>query len=359
MRRVQSCGGEVAEPSDKTNEQKDAEAEVDRFRHDLGPFVVAAETTRMAMVFTDARPGGNPIIFANDSFLLLTGYERSEILGRNFSFLLETDTGDAPTTALDYEFSARAGAISELLYRRKQGSSFWAAIFVTPVVDDKGEVVQHFASLIDLSVHKEEEAQSRMLIDELNHRVKNTLTTVRSIVAQGFRSDGDASSVRDLIESRLFALSRSHDLLARENWRSVGLFDLVGEAMKPFGRGDDRVERLRIVGDNIRLKPPEALALSIALHELATNAVKYGALSNATGVVLISWDVWTSSTGPRLTLRWQESGGPAVVPPSRKGFGSRVIERGLKHELSADASLEYAPAGLICTIDMPAPESGA
>ena len=351
----------MGELSDATGEQKDAEAEVDRFRRDLGPFVVAAETTRMAMVFTDAKIGGHPIIFANDSFLFLTGYERSEILGRNFSFLMEEGQKDISVTALELEFYSQAGAISEVLYRRKEGPPFWAAIFVTPVVDDKGEVVQHFASLIDLSLHKDEEARSRMLIDELNHRVKNTLATVRSIVAQGFRSTGDAESVRDSIESRLFALSRSHDLLARENWRSVGLFDLVAEAMKPFGRDDESGElgRLNIAGDNVRLRPPEALALSIAIHELATNAVKYGALSSATGLVRISWDRQSSSTGPRLILRWQESGGPSVSQPSRKGFGSRVIERGLKHELSASATLDYAPDGLICVIDMPAPEPEA
>ena len=338
---------------DKTEMQESAEAEVDRFRHDLGPFVVAAETTRMAMVFTDAKAGGNPIIFANDSFLLLTGFTRAEVLGQRFSFLVENGLQSPAAMMIDAEFTAKAGAISEVLYCRKDGPPFWTAIFVTPVVDDAGKIVQHFASLIDLSVHKELEARSQMLIDELNHRVKNTLATVRSIVAQGLRKAEDVESVRESIEARLFALSRSHDLLAQENWQSIGLFDLVTEAMKPFRQDGEGTERVRIAGVNTRLKPHQAMALGIALHELATNAVKYGALSNETGIVLISWRSDSSPRGQQLSLRWQESGGPAVIPPARKGFGSRVIEQGLKHELAAEAHLSFEPAGLVCTIDMP------
>ena len=341
---------------EKSEEQQSAEADVDRFRRDLGPFVVAAETTRMAMVFTDAKSEGNPIIFANDSFLALIGYERDEVLGQEFNFLIESGLHSPPALRLAAQFSAQASAVSEVLYNRKQGDPFWAAIFITPVVDGAGEVVQHFASLIDLSVHKEEEAASRRLIDELNHRVKNTLATVRSIVSQGLRTSDDLEAIRESIDARLFALSRSHDLLTRENWNGAVMDDLVLEALKPFGSTASEGARFQITGGDVRLKPNQALTLGIALHELATNAVKYGALSSETGTVQISWKVSASRDGNRLHLRWQEIGGPTVVPPTRKGFGSRVIERGLPHELKAEAHLDYAPSGLICTIDMPGPD---
>jgi two-component sensor histidine kinase len=177
-----------------------------------------------------------------------------------------------------------------------------------------------------------------MLIDELNHRVKNTLSTVQSIVWQAFRTPSDIAVTRESIEGRLFALSRSHDLLARENWESAGLVDIVNEALDPFGVANGRTERFVIAGTNIRLPPKATLALGIALHELATNAVKYGAFQ-----------------GDRLFLHWQEKGGPSVSPPSRKGFGSQVIERGLGHELQGSGHLDYQADGVVCTINLPAP----
>jgi PAS domain S-box-containing protein len=171
----------MSEMTNKSEEQKDAEAEVERFRKDLGPFVVAAETTRMAMVFTDAKAPDNPIIFANDSFLSLTGYDREEVLGQNFSFLLARGADPEALAQLEAEFEGSSDSASENHYRRKDGSEFWAATFISPVRTESGDVVQHFASFADLTKHKQEQAYSRMLIDELNHRVKNTLATVQSI----------------------------------------------------------------------------------------------------------------------------------------------------------------------------------
>ena len=192
-----------------------------------------------------------------------------------------------------------------------------------------------------------------MLVDELNHRVKNTLSTVQSITRQALRSSDDPKVIRELIESRIFALSRSHDLLTHQNWEGAGLSDLIDAALEPFGVTNGRAERFKVEGANIRLAPKATLALGIAFHELATNAVKYGALSNDIGTVMISWDTKTSPDGERLMLTWREKNGPAVVPPTRRGFGSQVIERGLAHELNCKVRLEYLPEGLMCTIDLP------
>jgi len=195
-----------------------------------------------------------------------------------------------------------------------------------------------------------------MLIDELNHRVKNTLATVQSIAWQALRNSSDPAVIRESIESRLFALSCSHDLLTRESWGGAGLLDLVNETLKPFGISNGRAGRIEISGDNIRVPPKAALALSIAINELATNAMKYGAFSNTVGSIEINWAVQPRSEGERLVLHWQEKGGPPVTPPTRKGFGSRVIETGLVHELDARVTLEYRPNGVACAIDMPAPK---
>jgi len=146
--------------------------------------------------------------------------------------------------------------------------------------------------------------------------------------------------IRESVESRLFALSRSHDFLTRENWEGAGLLDLVNDAMEPFRVANGRTERLVIAGKNIRLPPNVTLALGIAFHELATNAVKYGAFSNEAGSILLAWTVEPTPKGDRLILRWQEKDGPPVTPPTRRGFGSRVIERGLPHELHGMVNLD-------------------
>ena len=348
----------MSEPTQKSEEQKTAEAEVESFRKDLGPFVVAAETTRMPMIFTDAKEPDNPIIFANDAFLSLSGYDREEVLGQSFNFLMARGTDEKACALIEAVFDGVFEGGAEIRYRRKDESVFWAALYISPVMDESGAVVQHFASFVDLTDHKQEQAQSAMMIDELNHRVKNTLSTVQSIVWQALRRPSDPEVIRDAIESRLFALSRSHDLLTRENWEGAGLLELINDAMEPFGVTNGRAERLVITGKNIRISPKSALALSVALHELATNAVKYGAFSNEAGSILISWTIEPTLEGNRLILRWQEKDGPPVTAPSRKGFGSRVLERGLAYELQGTVNLDYPAGGVDCTINIPAPGGG-
>jgi PAS domain S-box-containing protein len=345
------CG--MSEIIKKSAEQEGAEADVDSFRKDLGPFVVAAETTRMAMVFTDAKEADNPIIFANDSFLSLTGYAREEVLGQSFNFLMARGADAETMSLVNAAFERGSEHDPEIHYRRKDGSEFWASVFISPVRDESGDVVQHFVSLIDLTKHKRAHTQAKLLIDELNHRVKNTLATVQSIVWQAFRNSADPAAIRESIEGRIFALSRSHDLLTRENWESAGLLDLIKEALEPFGIANGRAERFVIAGSNIRLPPKVTLTLGVAFHELATNAVKYGAFSNETGSISIRWAIEPAPEGDRIILHWRESDGPRVTPPSRKGFGSQVVERGLAHELEGSAHLDYQMNGLICTINIP------
>jgi PAS domain S-box-containing protein len=339
----------------KSDPQKGAEAEVESFRRNLGPFVVAAETTRMAMVFTDATEPENPIIFANDSFLSLTGYDREEVLGKGFNFFMAQGADAEALARIKDEFEGVTASGTEVLYRRKDGSEFWAAVFISPVRDERGDVVQYFASFVDLTKHKEDEARSKLLIEELNHRVKNTLATVQSIVWQATRTSSDPKLVQKAIETRLFALSRSHDLVTRENWESIGLLDIIHDAMEPFGVADGRAARIVIQGENIRFSPKSALVLSIVFNELATNAVKFGALSNEAGSILIGWTKELTPAGDRVLLHWQEKNGPPVMTPSRIGFGSRVIEHSLAQELKGTVHFDYRPDGLACTMTIPIP----
>lgn len=339
----------------KDEGQKAAEADVERFSEDLGPFVIAADTTRMPMVFTDANKPDHPIIYANDAFLDLSGYDRDELLAQGFQSLL-ADTADGARHEIAAAFAGQQDC-AELRYRRKDGSTFCATIFISPVKDRSGKIYEHFISLVDTTKHELARKHAAMLIDELNHRVKNTLATVQSIVTQAMRNSSDLQIVRESIETRLAALSRSHDLLGREKWQGAGLLDLVHESLAPFRETDGRAERFDINGDNIRLSPKAALALGIALNELATNAVKYGALSNEAGTVSIDWTLHPKDDGRWLCFHWRERGGPPVVAPTRKGFGSRVIEQGLAHELEGKVELDYGPGGLVCMINIPAPQA--
>ena len=347
----------MPESDDATRQQKAAEADVEGFRDDLGPFVVAADVTRMAMVFTNAKEAANPIVYANKAFLDLTGWSRDEVLGESFNSLMARGASPEALKEIEKAVAGNHNDDLEICYRRKDGSQFWASVSVSPVKEEDGKIVQHFASFIDLTSHKKEQATCKLLIDELNHRVKNTLATVQSIVRQGLRTaSDDPAAIRESIESRIFALSRSHDILSRENWQDAGLHDLIDAALEPFAATDGRAERLKVEGVNLRLPPKATLALGIAFHELATNAFKYGALSSDAGTVSVSWGIVSPSSGERLILHWSEKDGPEVTPPTRKGFGSQVMERGLGYELDGEVHMDYPPTGVVCTINIPVPK---
>ncbi len=347
----------MSDKAPKDGEQKAAEAEVEDFKEDLGPFVIAAETTRMPMVFTDAKVAGNPIVFANDSFLKLTGYDRDEVLAQDFNFFLPSDANEKVIGQLKKAFTDQPADVPNIRFERKDGSEFWADFFTNPVEDDEGAIMQHFVSLVDTTLYHLAQRNAAMLIDELNHRVKNTLATVQSIVTQAVRNSPDLPTVKESIETRIAALSRSHDLLGREKWDGAGLGDLIRDALAPFTTTEEHAERFTIAGENVRLSPKATLALGIAFNELATNAVKYGAFSNQSGTVSVKWTLEGKTDGRCLCLHWREKDGPVVRPPTRKGFGSRVIEQGLAHELDGKVKVDYLPEGIVCTIDVPAPQA--
>jgi two-component sensor histidine kinase len=191
----------------------------------------------------------------------------------------------------------------------------------------------------------------RLLIDELNHRVKNTLATVQSIAAQTLRTAETKDDAREALERRLIALSRAHDVLTRESWEGADLIEVVAKALEPYQVSGE--SRFVVNGPHVRITPRMSLALAMALHELATNAVKYGALSNKTGTVEVSWNVRNGAEPPRLALRWKEAGGPPVVTPQRRGFGSRLIQRTLAQDLDGQVDISFASSGVVCTVDAP------
>jgi two-component sensor histidine kinase len=184
------------------------------------------------------------------------------------------------------------------------------------------------------------------MINELNHRVKNTLATVQSMASQTLRDEPDPSMAYGKFELRLMGLAEVHDVLTRESWHGADLREVADRAMRPFAGASGRVG---LEGPQVWLQPGAALTLALVFHELATNAVKYGALSAERGRVVLNWAF--DEADDRLALTWVETGGPAVTRPTRKGFGSRLIERGFKSELRGQARMRYEPEGLVCAME--------
>ena len=201
-------------------------------------------------------------------------------------------------------------------------------------------------ALVNITERKRAELHLRLLVNELNHRVKNSLATIQAIAAQSFNGAHALDEAREAFSNRIVALSEAHDLLTRENWEGAELHDVTARLAVLHG-GDARFD---LSGPAIRLSPRTALSLSMALHELATNALKYGALSTPEGKVRIAWGLAPETGAARLDLTWTERGGPPVSAPTRRGFGSRLIERGLAAELSGSAAIDFHPDGVVCRI---------
>jgi len=239
----------------------------------------------------------------------------------------------------------------EKRYLRPDGSHVWALTNVTRLLDDAGRVSGFFSVTTDVGERKEQERIRAWLLAELNHRVKNNLATVQALAHQTRATTSSVDEFERVFNARLMALSRAHNLLMRETWTSAPLADLVGATLAPYGF--DGPERVASEGPDVRLAPTAAVTFSLALHELATNAAKFGALSRPEGRVSVTWSVEDLAGRTGVRIAWREAGGPPVEAPQRRGFGLRLIERGAPGELGGEARLEFAPAGVACVFQFP------
>lgn len=320
-----------------------------RFRH-------MADSAPALIWMTDENAN---IVFANMHFDQLFGQPGANLTGEGWHRIVHPPDLPAYTALFNEAFEKREPFRAEMRVIARDRSVRWLRCEGVPRLDDGGNFLGYTGCNVDITDAKRAEEHLLLLVHELNHRVKNTLATVQSIAMQSLRGlDGDeADAARAAFESRLLALARAHDVLTRESWEGAELRTVVADAIKPLEAGDGHEARFSVSGPPLRLPPRLALSIAMALHELGTNAVKYGALSQEKGLVRIEWSV---EHGPEttLTLSWAESGGPPVSPPQRKGFGSRLIERSLARELAGEVELKYEPAGVVCTIKAPVPLPG-
>ncbi len=289
------------------------------------------------------------IRYLNERWYGYTGQTAEEALASGWADAVHPD--DVQRTLSAWAAARARGDLYEIemRYRHHDGGYRWFLVRAEPLRDEASRITGWFGSSTDIDAMKQAEEHRTLLINELNHRVKNTLATVQSIASQSLRAP-DAEQGREAFEARLFALARTHDVLTRENWESASLHEIVLEASRPYQH--DGAERFRIEGPSLRIPPGMALPLSMCLHELLTNAVKYGALSSGAGQVAITWSL-DGIDRNLLRLRWEERGGPTVVAPTRTGFGSRLIQRSLARELGGEVEVRYEAAGVLYRIDIP------
>ncbi len=214
----------------------------------------------------------------------------------------------------------------------------------------------------DITDRKLAEERQSLLIRELHHRVKNTLATVQAIVGSTARTASSIDSFYEAFVGRIMSLAHTHSVLTEDVWQTASLRGLLENELRPYGDGEMRAGsggRIELDGPAVDLPSEIAVPIGMAIHELTTNAAKYGALSNRSGRVRIRWSVETGADRPRLRFHWQESGGPAVAPPTRQGFGSRLLQRVLTTQVQAEVATDYAPGGLVLTMLAPLPARNA
>ena len=319
------------------------------------------ERRRLLDLFSQA-PGfmailsGSDLVFdmANDAYDQLVGHRAlvgrplaealPEVVSQGFIELLQG------VMASGQAVEGREARIQ--LQRRADGpmDEIFVDFIYQPIRDASGEVVAVFVQGHDVTATVVAREQQKLLIDELNHRVKNTLATVQSIAMQTARSHADPASFAEAFQARLMALAHTHDLLTRSHWEGAELHEILKHETEAHGE-----TRVLLNGPRVALGPAASLSLGMIFHELATNAAKFGALSVAGGRVLVDWSV---NDAGALVLEWREIDGPKIDPPDRRGFGTRLIERSARHDLAGEAELGYPETGAWARITIPLQQDG-
>jgi two-component system, chemotaxis family, CheB/CheR fusion protein len=248
-------------------------------------------------------------------------------------------------------YTGRAVPISEGRLVRRDGSSVDVMMSAAPLFDERGVPRGAIAAIVDISERKKAEARQSRLLGELRHRVKNILAVVVSLAARMSSNGAPLEHFVPAFEGRLMAMGRMQELLAKDMWTRVGLGELAMAALAPYGASAD--DKIVIGGPGVWLPPDTAAALGMILHELATNAAKYGALSVPAGRVELSWRISDEDEGKQVLLFWTERNGPHIDAPPKMGFGSRLIVQMMEYELGGQAQLSFLPEGLRCVSNFP------
>lgn len=308
---------------------------------------VAFERTRMPMVIADARKSDIPIVLANKAFLDLTGYTSEEVLGRNCRFLQGEGTSPAAIAEVRLAVAERREASVEILNYRKDGRPFWNQLHISPIEDDAGEVAYFFASQIDVTEFRKVqalEASEHRLLMEVDHRAKNVLAVVDSVVRLS-RAD-DPARYAASVQQRVQALSVAHTLLAEKGWKPVELREVVARQVDRF-----KTTRVEVRGLAVLIAAETVQPLALVIHELATNAAVHGALARPDGRVRVSWEAVGTQGGFRMV--WRETGSSKPRPDSPPGFGSVMVKAMVEKQLGGSLQRHWQADGVEIALELP------
>jgi PAS domain S-box-containing protein len=319
---------------------------------------LAATYEHAAIGISEIDPDGR-FLRVNEAICAITGYSRKELLtGRLFRYT-HPDDADPDREGFRKQVAGELEFYSvEKRFIRKDGRVIWLSVRSSPVRDANVRLQYVVRVVQDITEHKAAERRQKLLMDELNHRVKNTLATVQSLASQTARAAHTPAAFRERFEGRLIALSKAHDQLTIHHWESADLRGLLSGSLAPYAGPNP--ERVVLRGEDVVLRPRAVLTLAMAVHELTTNAAKYGALSVPGGRIEIQWQpARAENRRPILRIDWIEQGGPLVTDPQQRGFGSKLIEGSIAAELGGTARLAFEPEGLRCEIVVPLEKASA
>lgn len=280
----------------------------------------------------------------------ILGRSIEDILGRTDDELFPSGSGDAIIALKREALSGGHSGRAEVCFEEPDGPR-WHDLHAEPLRNESGDIVGLTCASIDVTERKEGEAHLRLLLRELTHRSKNLLAVIQAMARQTARHAGSIDGFLTQFSARLHALAASHDLLVRESWYGASIGELIRSQLS--GHLEKNAGQVAIEGPDIALKPEAAQNLGLALHELAVNAEKFGALSQPSGCVSITWGQRDTPDGAAVELNWREKMGPKVKARRKKGFGSMVIEHNLARALNAEVNLAFDPEGLCCNVIIP------
>jgi two-component system CheB/CheR fusion protein len=325
--------------TDITNERRVEEARV--------KLAAIVESSHDAILSEDL---DGVILSWNSGAERLFGYTNQEAIGQRIFMLMSPERLDEERDILNRIRRGERIEHYETIRRHKDGKLLDVSLVVSPVLDGQDNVIGASKIARNIAERKEAEKRAALLMGELDHRVKNILAIVQSVIMQTLKSSTSPGAFAASMEGRIAAIARAHSLLTDRGGKTeVSLRALIETELKPYVHGAN----VDIDGVAVALRPRLGLAMAMAIHELASNAAKYGALSTASGRLAATWQISGNGENAALNLVWQETGGPAVAQPSRHGFGTTLLERTLQHEFDATVHREFLPSGLRCAIDIP------
>ena len=326
----------------------DAHLRMARIRHEASEAIkrlaAIVESSDDAIVTTDL----NGIVTSwNDSAERIYGYTANEMIGRSITMLIPSDRDNEEVEILARIRGGERIHHYDTVRQRKDGGLADISLTVSPVKDAAGEVVGASKIARDISDKKQAQARQDLLTREIQHRTGNLFAVVLAVVSRSFAGKHSVKDAEAAVISRLSSLAETHLMLLDKEWQGADLAEIVRSEMSPYGG------RVEVEGPSLMLTASAAQSFALALHELATNAAKYGALSNATGRVHISWSTPASNGSNRFTFCWQEQGGPPVRPPTRKGFGSVVLEEAMTEHFDVPPRIDFSIAGVTYELSGP------